>query len=331
MKLVLAPEATEFGEVLSRAVAAGGGVDLARRSHLDPSTRITVDQLLARLGVWDIDPRASEAELEAAAVACRVAGRWALPYPVAERLCRGRAGEYGALALVGGKSPRVNMADLDLAWAVSDGDGRIAQVIGTDAPIGTTLGRHVCPVEVGPWTPGGDADLLITLQAWALLGHIDAAATATYRYVSERQQFGQPLGDFQAVRFRLTDVEVAVQGLAELAKYTLWSVGTRRRGVRADATALRLTALEAAESTFRTAHQLHGAIGFCDETDLSWLSRSSQPLRRLPWGHSETAGRLLSLVETDGFEGLFDFGCEDSVPFPVLEETSIGPLERQRR
>src|SRR5260221_1140017 len=49
-----------------------------------------------------------------------------------------------------------------------------------------------------------------------------------------------------------------------------------------DALVLRLAAVEAAETVFRVAHQLRGAIGFCDKTALSWLSRSSHPLRRLP-------------------------------------------------
>ena len=49
-----------------------------------------------------------------------------------------------------------------------------------------------------------------------------------------------------------------------------------------DALALRLAAIEAAEVVFRVCHQLHGAMGFCDETTLSWVSRYSQPLRRLP-------------------------------------------------
>ncbi len=48
-----------------------------------------------------------------------------------------------------------------------------------------------------------------------------------------------------------------------------------------DALASRLAAIEAAEVVFRVCHQLHGAVGFCDETTLSWLSRYSQPLRRL--------------------------------------------------
>ncbi len=42
---------------------------------------------------------------------------------------------------------------------------------------------------------------------------------------------------------------------------------------------------------FRVCHQLHGAVGFCDETTLSWLSRYSQPLRRLPLGLSATRTR----------------------------------------
>ena len=52
-----------------------------------------------------------------------------------------------------------------------------------------------------------------------------------------------------------------------LAKYALWSVQAAASAEALDdALALRLAALEAAEVVFRVAHQLHGAIGFCDET-----------------------------------------------------------------
>ena len=47
---------------------------------------------------------------------------------------------------------------------------------------------------------------------------------------------------------------------------------------------------------FRVCHQLHGAVGFCDETTLSWLSRYSQPLRRLPFGLSATRDELTRRV-----------------------------------
>ena len=59
-----------------------------------------------------------------------------------------------------------------------------------------------------------------------------------------------------------------------------------------------MAALEAAEVVFRVTHQLHGAVGFCDETTLSWLSRYSQPLRRLPFGRSGTQDELTALLGT---------------------------------
>ena len=117
---------------------------------------------------------------------------------------------------------------------------------------------------------------------------LDRAIELTRAYIVEREQFGQPLAAFQGVQFQLTDAEVERLGLEELAKYALWSVATGRPEALDDALALRMAALEAADIVFRVAHQLHGAIGFCDETALSWLSRHSVPLRRLPFGLSAT-------------------------------------------
>ena len=62
---------------------------------------------------------------------------------------------------------------------------------------------------------------------------------------------------------------------------------------------------QAAEIVFRVCHQLHGAVGFCDETTLSWLSRYSQPLRRLPLGLSATRDELSHRVGRTGLTGLF--------------------------
>ncbi len=69
-----------------------------------------------------------------------------------------------------------------------------------------------------------------------------------------------------------------------LASYALWSV---QAGLE-DAVADPLAAIEAAQTVFGVAHQMHGAVGFYDETPLSWVSRHSQPLWRLPFGLSAT-------------------------------------------
>ena len=70
-----------------------------------------------------------------------------------------------------------------------------------------------------------------------------------------------------------------------------------------DALALRMAAIEAADVVFRVCHQLHGAVGFCDETTLSWLSRYSQPLRRLPFGLSATRDQLTRIAGRRGLAG----------------------------
>jgi alkylation response protein AidB-like acyl-CoA dehydrogenase len=151
----------------------------------------------------------------------------------------------------------------------------------------------------------GDIALGLALPCWTLLGMLDRALELTIAHVSLRKQFGQPLSAFQGVQFQLTDAEVERSGLEILAKYALWSIGTARPEATEDALALRMSAIEAAEVVFRVCHQLHGAVGFCDETTLSWLSRYSQPLRRLPLGLSATRDELTQRVGRRGLTGLY--------------------------
>lgn len=52
------------------------------------------------------------------------------------------------------------------------------------------------------------------------------------------------------------------------------------------------------------AHQYHGAMGFTDEVDLSWLSRASQFVRRRPEGESATQELLAAKMTDHGFAAL---------------------------
>ena len=73
-----------------------------------------------------------------------------------------------------------------------------------------------------------------------------------------------------------------------------------------DALALRFAGIEAAQTVFRITHQLHGAIGFCDETTLSWISRYSEPLRAHPFGLAGTLDNLTRRTRDTGLVGIFD-------------------------
>jgi alkylation response protein AidB-like acyl-CoA dehydrogenase len=259
--------------------------------------------VLTELGVWDLEPRSDVDSLEAAAAVCRSAGYWALPYPVAERLARPTDLDVDGLFVVADNRPSAPVTGIDARWAAATLDGRRHRVTSSVA----AGPAFVANLDLTPLDANGGADLALalTLPCWTLLGMLDRALELTIAHVTMRQQFGQPLSAFQSVQFQLTDGEVERAGLEVLAKYTLWSVGTARDEALDDALALRMAALEAAEVVFRVTHQLHGAVGFCDETTLSWLSRYSQPLRRLPLGLSATREHLTNRVGRTGLVGLY--------------------------
>jgi len=309
MKIELTDEALEYGALASRALEAAGGDALAAAAEADPARRRQpVWSTLAELGAWELDPSASVDEAEAAVALCRAAGRWAAPYPVAAHLARPAAVDADGVFVVAGPQPAAPLEGLAGRWAALtlDGEVSVARALPSGQPTRTTA--FVVDVGLEPLEVRASAvevALAVALPCWTLLGMLDRAMEMTRAYVGDRTQFGQTLSRFQNVQFQLTDAEVERVGVEELAKYALWSIEVGRPEALDDALALRLAALDAAETVFRICHQLHGAIGFCDETPLSWFSRYSQPLRRLPLGPSATRTELTRRLGATGLTGLF--------------------------
>jgi alkylation response protein AidB-like acyl-CoA dehydrogenase len=108
--------------------------------------------------------------------------------------------------------------------------------------------------------------------------------------VRRRTQFGVPVGSFQAVKHRLADARTAL----EFARPMLF--GAALTMDPADVAAAKVTACEGAYATARTALQLHGAVGYTAEYDLSlWLTRARA--LRTAWGTpSECRARVLDGV-----------------------------------
>ncbi|MFB8179709.1 acyl-CoA dehydrogenase family protein [Streptomyces sp. NPDC055966] len=121
------------------------------------------------------------------------------------------------------------------------------------------------------------ARLAVAAQA---LGVGLALLDRTVAYVRQRTQFGVPVGSFQAVKHRLADAATAL----EFARPLLFGAAVSLRP--ADVAAAKLTACDAAYTTARTALQLHGAIGYTAEYDLSlWLTKARA--LRTAWGSPE--------------------------------------------
>ncbi|MEB3070136.1 acyl-CoA dehydrogenase family protein [[Mycobacterium] vasticus] len=304
MNLELGADAVEYGQSARRAFEAAGGDELVIRADADPAGREDlVGPILSRLGAFDLRPRDDADELEAAAALCRSAGYSCVPYPVAECLAAPADLDVDGMIVVDEHAPAGAVAGLDKRWvAVTLGGARSSVMVQSsvrpalvaDLTLAESVGDGAADVALG-----------LVLPAWTLLGMLDRAMDLTVDHVRLREQFGQPLSQFQGVQFQLTDAEVERAGLEMLAKYALASIAAGRPEVLDDALATRAAALEAAEVVFRVCHQLHGAVGFCDETVLSWLSRYSQPLRRLPWGLSRTRDLLVQRAGRAGLRGLY--------------------------
>ena len=111
----------------------------------------------------------------------------------------------------------------------------------------------------------------------------------TVTYVKQRTQFGVPIGSFQAVKHQLADAKIAL----EFARPLLF--GAALTMDPADVAAAKVTTCEAAYKTARTALQLHGAIGYTAEYDLSlWLAKAR--VLRGAWGNpSECRAAVLGV------------------------------------
>jgi 3-oxo-4-pregnene-20-carboxyl-CoA dehydrogenase alpha subunit len=308
MIIDLSDEALEFGVTVRKALESAGGDQLVQMAESEPDRRESiVAPVLGELGAWSLDPRAGSDELEAAAALCRSVGYWSVAYPVAERLCRPADLDVDGLVVVADVAPAAAIAGIDLRWAAVDMTGRRHTVASVGPAPPPRQSAFVVGLDLEPVDDHGadDLPLALVLPCWTLLGLLDRAMDLAHDYVLQREQFGQPLAAFQGVQFQLTDAEVERVGVEELAKYALWTIEAGQPGSLDSALALRLAALEAADTVFRIAHQLHGAIGFCDETVLSWVSRYSLPLRRLPFGLSATLDQLSRHLGRQGLDGLF--------------------------
>jgi hypothetical protein len=305
VKTDLPQDISDFAAVAAKRLTRLGGPQAALRAETDDEVRDAARSALSEVGAFELDVRSGDDDMLAAAVLCQAAGATALPYPIVEQLL---AIDGARLALVNPEAPRIDHGDLPGPWIAADLDGNRYHpqpASRTNAKLGPFLVPATLSAPDGT-VPAADVNLHLVLGSWRILGAVQQSLHIVSDHVRARVQFGKPLSDFQAVRFAVADAAVAVRGLHELAKYTISRPESVQEQVRsADALVLRLKASETARQVLRSSHQLLGALGFCDESDVSVLDRHTQPLIRLPLGAEGLALRLIPGVPDGSLETLF--------------------------
>ncbi|KUI04801.1 acyl-CoA dehydrogenase family protein [Mycobacterium sp. IS-3022] len=180
-------------------------------------------------------------------------------------------------------------------------------------PTATTNGEPFADVELTDavgWrlTEHAGADVVRALYTRALVGLCAMQIGVTERalklaasYTSEREQFGRPIGSFQAVQQRLADAFIDTEAIRWTTWHAAWLIAEGRPAER-EAAIAKFWAAEAGARVTASAQQVHGGMGIDVTYPLSryflWakqieltLGSASQQLARLGNAYAEGTNR----------------------------------------
>ncbi len=150
-----------------------------------------------------------------------------------------------------------------------DGAQLSAQALALDAGVQWSTAQWQAAPVVKAATDLRTAQAAVTAAQMA--GALKSVFDRTLQYANERQQFGRPIGKFQAIQHQL-----AVMSEHVFAARMAAQLGCSGDGITADrlrtATA-KARCSQAALAVSETAHAIHGAIGFTEEYDLQLFTR----------------------------------------------------------
>ncbi len=210
--------------------------------------------------------------------------------------------------------PAAQLAEAVIISAVADDGPGLFIVETTDTgvdvtPVTTTNGEPYADIDlVGAHarrlTVDVVGDVVAALYARALVGLCAQQTGVTERalglaanYTSQREQFGRPIGSFQAVQQRLADAFIDVEAIRWTTWHSAWLIAEGRPAERAAGIA-KFWAAEAGARVVASAQQVHGGMGIDITYPLSryflWakqieltLGSASQQLARMGSAYSE--------------------------------------------
>ena len=308
MRLLPAPEALDFAAAVRELLTSACNPDSLRAAWDSPDGRVPgLWKRLAEIGVIGLtvpeEHGGAGMDLTAAVPTLVECGRAAVPEPLVPTLA--------GVALLGASEgelaaewlPRVASGDAVLAVGegkpalLSGGSWADLMLVAADEPHGMLGVRRpdadVTPLSAldmgsglasvgwreGALVEGADGwlafDTACVLAAAELVGLAEAMLDMSVRYASQREQFGVPIGSFQAVKHQLADVYVAVAFAMPVVHRAAWSVAQALPSRARDASHAQIAARAAALRAARTALQVHGGIGYTYEHELHmWLKRT---------------------------------------------------------
>jgi acyl-CoA dehydrogenase len=201
-------------------------------------------------------------------------------------------------------------------------DGVVVLAPGPAAQSGPTVSRGVnladeprdtLTFDGTPVTARADAPAGVTEQSlWQrtalgraalMAGAVSAIAAMTLRYSNQREQFGRPIGRFQAVQAHLVTIHQQAAVVASAVDGAVAAVELGSGGF--EIACAKILADRAAQLVTAAAHQTHGAIGMTKEYPLHYLTRRLWAWRDEAGGHQRWANGLGAALVAHGPDALY--------------------------
>jgi len=276
MRFELTDEQRAFGDALEGLLSSSDTAGVARAwADGDHGPGL---KLWARLAEQGLTVLATEASPVEVCIAFEALGRHAVPGPWVESaaylpVALGR--EVEGIATVAAPPHAPYALDADVADAVylagPEGLGE-AEVGERHGSVDRT--RHLFSVvEVrGALAPSLETtqafDLAALATAAQLLGAGERVLADSVTYAKQRRQFGREIGSYQAIKHQLADVRIALDFARPLVYGAALDLTPRA------VSAAKVMCADAAYLASRTGLQVHGAIGYTQEFDLSiWITK----------------------------------------------------------
>ena len=170
--------------------------------------------------------------------------------------------------------------------------------------IDTTRAYFTVSADGGDSLPGdvaGAVDVGAVALAAELVGVAQRALDMAVEYAKEREQFGRPIGAYQAVSHRLAEMLWEVEEARSLTYYAAWCADAEPETLPLAASMAKARASDSATSVTHNTIQTLGGIGFTWEHDIHFLlkrARVSAQLLGSSRQHRERVADLAGLGET---------------------------------
>jgi alkylation response protein AidB-like acyl-CoA dehydrogenase len=160
--------------------------------------------------------------------------------------------------------------------ATIDGSRGAARLLSRPAGGGTLLTGDPAVIEAA-WRRG------VLATSALLTGLSRRMLELTVGYVRQREQFGVPVGSFQAIKHALANALVAVEFARPMVLAAAWYQAAGAPEAAGHVSAAKVAAADAARLVTRTAIQCHGAMGYTTEYELHLFAKRAWAL--IPsWG-----------------------------------------------